>query len=188
MRLATSEEKPFYLHLTPVAPHESTCHGCDGPDRRDRVACGELYPQSATNFGLFGRPCPAIRHRQLFLNLSMPRAPNWNRSSNFPVSFTAFSKFLTANESEEIDHTWRVRLQALMSVDEMVGTILDDIKALGIESRTFFFYTSDNGYHLGEHLLPLFNKREPYETDVQLPMYVYGPGVPHRALVHPVRP
>ena len=163
MRLAVAQKKPFYLHLTPVAPHESTCYGCGG---HDRVACSERYPASDSNGGLFGRPCPAIRHRQLFLNLTMPRAPNWNRSSNFPVSFTAFAKPVTQNQSREIDETWRVRLQALMSVDEMVGTILDAIDSLGIAGSTYFVYTSDNGWHLGEHRLPIFNKREPYETDV----------------------
>ena len=64
---------------------------------------------------------------------------------NFPVSFTAFAKPVTQNQSHEIDGTWRVRLQALMSVDEMVGTILDAITSLGIAKTTFFFYTSDNG-------------------------------------------
>ena len=63
---------------------------------------------------------------------------------NFPVSFTAFAKPVTQNQSHEIDGTWRVRLQALMSVDEMVGTILDAITSLGIAQSTFFFYTSDN--------------------------------------------
>ena len=64
-----------------------------------------------------------------------------------------------------------------MSVDEMVGTILDAITSLGIAQSTYFFYTSDNGWHLGEHRLPIFNKREPYETDVHLPLYIRGPSV-----------
>ena len=93
----------------------------------------------------------------------MPRNPSWNRSSNAPVSFTAFAKFLSAvryssraclgksssfstfkheklstlkaqpllvsqNESIQIDRTWITRLQALMSVDEMVGKILAKVR------------------------------------------------------------
>ena len=34
------------------------------------------------------------------------------------------------------------------------------------------FFTSDNGYHLGEHKLP-FGKGQPYDTDVRLPMYAF---------------
>jgi arylsulfatase len=193
MHAAMAVGKPFYLHWAPVAPHESTCHGCEG---RDRATCAALYPQDGgevagdggENYGLFGRPCPAIRHRGLFLDLTMPRNPSWNRSSNAPVSFTAFSKHLSANESIEIDRTWIARLQALMSVDEMLGKIIAEVKSLGIEHSTYLFYTSDNGWHLGEHLLPPFNKREPYETDVQLPLYVMGPDVvAGRSLTHPTQ-
>ena len=36
---------------------------------------------------------------------------------------------------------------------------------------------SDNGYHLGEHRL-FFGKTEPYDTDIRLPFYIAGPGVP----------
>ena len=32
------------------------------------------------------------------------------------------------------------------------------VKSLGVEDSTYFFYTSDNGWHLGEHLLAPFNK------------------------------
>ena len=38
---------------------------------------------------------------------------------------------------------------------------------------------------MGEHLLPPFNKREPYETDVQLPLYILGPNINRRTLTHP---
>jgi N-acetylglucosamine-6-sulfatase len=153
MRAALKAHKPFYLHLAPVAPHESTCHGCAG---RDRLACSALYPDDGGqivppddpeggggfNYGLFGRPCPAFRHRHLFLNLTMPRNPSWNRTSNHPVSFTEWAKPLSAQDAVEIDRTWIVRLQALMSVDEMVKTIIDEISTLGVADKTYLFYTS----------------------------------------------
>ena len=217
MREAVAAGKPFYLHLTPVAPHESTCYGCAGRESR---ACASLYPQDGgeiagnggDNYGLFGRPCPAKRHRHLFLNLTMPRVPSWNRTSNAPVSFNAFAKPINEQEAIEIERTWITRLQALMSVDEMVEKILHEVRELGVEQKTFVFYTSDNvraiiarskhtscilpptdlpihtsaqGWHLGEHLLPPFNKREPYDTDVQLPLYVTGPNITRKTLVHP---
>ena len=50
------------------------------------------------------------------------------------------------------------------------------MEGLGVLNETIVFFTSDNGYHLGEHKLP-FGKGKPYDTDVRLPMYVTGPGV-----------
>eukprot|EP00040_Diaphanoeca_grandis_P008602 m.45819 g.45819 ORF g.45819 m.45819 type:complete len:534 (+) comp20065_c0_seq3:226-1827(+) len=173
MNIAVSNAKPFYLHLTPVAPHESTCNNTGSGG----------YPEGGDNYGDFGRPCPAFRHRGLFLNLSMPHLPNWNHTSDSPVSFNKWTQPISSNLSLTIDQTWRVRLQALMSVDEMVGRLITEIKVLGIEHNTYLIYTSDNGYHLGEHLLPPFNKREPYQSDVQLPMYMIGPGISRGSVV-----
>ncbi len=45
--------------------------------------------------------------------------------------------------------------------------------------------TTISGFHLGEHRL-LFGKEHPYETDVSLPLYIAGPGVPpNTTLLHP---
>ena len=45
-----------------------------------------------------------------------------------------------------------------------------------IQSSTFVLFTSDHGYHLGQHSLTL-DKRQPYETDLRVPMSARGPGV-----------
>lgn len=37
---------------------------------------------------------------------------------------------------------------------------------------------ADNGYHLGQFAIP-FDKRQNYETDVRLPFFARGPGIPH---------
>jgi len=42
--------------------------------------------------------------------------------------------------------------------------------------NTYVFFTSDNGYHHGEHRIPR-QKWRPYEEDVHMPLLVRGPGV-----------
>ena len=42
--------------------------------------------------------------------------------------------------------------------------------------NTYIFFTSDNGFHHGEHRMPE-QKWRPYEEDVNVPLLVRGPGV-----------
>lgn len=47
----------------------------------------------------------------------------------------------------------------------------------GLLDNTYIFFTSDNGYHVGQHrMVP--GKGCPYEEDINVPMMVRGPGVP----------
>jgi len=77
----------------------------------------------------------------------------------------------------QISTPFRNRSASCVDLDDMLGVILKGLEDLGVLNTTYFFFSADNGYHLGEHHL-LFGKTEPYETDIRLPMYVRGPGVP----------
>src|SRR5713101_3470201 len=47
----------------------------------------------------------------------------------------------------------------------------------GAVGNTYFVFSSDNGYHMGEHrLIP--GKMTAYDTDIYVPLIVTGPGVP----------
>ena len=53
-------------------------------------------------------------------------------------------------------------------------------------SNTYFVFSSDNGYHMGEYrLLP--GKQTAFDTDIHVPLIVAGPGVAGRARRPPVR-
>src|SRR3972149_7433938 len=54
-----------------------------------------------------------------------------------------------------------------------VVRILEDSGRLG---DTYIFFTSDNGFHMGQHRLRP-QKATPYEEDVRVPLIVRGPGV-----------
>ena len=80
----------------------------------------------------------------------------------------------------------RERLESLQAVDEMVANLVDTLKAQGKMRNTYIFFTSDNGYHIGQHRLGM-SKRTAYEEDIKVPLMVRGPGVPAgRALNHQV--
>merc|ERR1712100_951506 len=67
----------------------------------------------------------------------------------------------------------------------MLATIFGGLEKNKVIDSTYVIFSADNGYHLGEHHL-LFGKSHPYETDIRLPMYITGPGVPRgKVRAHP---
>jgi arylsulfatase A-like enzyme len=64
----------------------------------------------------------------------------------------------------------------LLSLDEMVAGLIEELRAAGELENTYVLFTSDNGYHLGEHRLNM-GKRTVYEEDVKVPLVMRGPGV-----------
>jgi arylsulfatase A-like enzyme len=84
---------------------------------------------------------------------------------------------LTDRQVDQVDHAYRTRLESLLSVDEAIEKIISALAERGELHNTYIFYTSDNGYHLGQHRL-LWGKGQIYEEDIRVPLIVRGPGVP----------
>ena len=75
------------------------------------------------------------------------------------------------------DDFYRGRLRALQPVDELLDDIFRSLEQYGILNNTYVIYSSDNGYHIGQHRLPP-GKECGYEEDVNVPLIIRGPGVP----------
>lgn len=82
-----------------------------------------------------------------------------------------------------LDHYYRRRLQALASVDDLIDTVFAKLEELDLLDNTYVIYTTDNGYHIGQHRLQP-GKTTCYEEDVNIPMYIRGPGVPKKETVY----
>lgn len=121
---------------------------------------------------------PAPRHADLFPDAKAPRTPDFNEPdvSDKP-GYIRNRPALTQRQIAAIDEAYRKRLQSLQAVDEMIGNIIDMLKATGQLDNTYIFFASDNGFHLGNHRLPT-GKVAPYEVDIHVPLIVRGPGVP----------
>ncbi len=103
---------------------------------------------------------PAPRYSTLFLNVTAPRTPSFN----------------------EVDALYRRRLRFLQAVDEMVASLIGTLASIGQLDNTHIFFTSDNGFHLGQHRMREGEKNH-YEEDIHVPLIVRGPGVPARHAV-----
>jgi arylsulfatase A-like enzyme/uncharacterized metal-binding protein len=121
---------------------------------------------------------PAPRHANLFPNVNAPRPPSFNEPDvNDKPAYIKNRPLLGPTEISNIDDAYRNRLRALQAVDEAVADLVATMASTGRLANTYFIFTSDNGYHMGEHrLLP--GKYTPYETDLHVPLIIRGPGVP----------
>jgi arylsulfatase A-like enzyme len=65
-------------------------------------------------------------------------------------------------------------LRCVDAVDENVGRVLDYLDESGLAENTVVFYTSDQGWYLGEH--GWYDKRWMYEESFRTPLLVRWPG------------
>ncbi|KAK7098810.1 N-acetylglucosamine-6-sulfatase-like [Littorina saxatilis] len=75
-----------------------------------------------------------------------------------------------------IDNAFRNRWRTLLSVDDMMENLYNMLKQKDMLDDTYIFFSSDNGYHLGQFGLP-YDKRQLYEFDVRVPLMIRGPGI-----------
>ncbi len=64
-------------------------------------------------------------------------------------------------------------LRCIASVDDNVGRLLDYLDDSGLAENTIVFYTSDQGFYLGDH--GWFDKRFMYEESLRMPLLVRYP-------------
>jgi arylsulfatase A-like enzyme len=108
-----------------------------------------------------------------------PRSSSPQRDNPQPDAelLAAYDRWLAAWRAYEADPDESDRLRSLQAVDDLVGSVVDALRRTGQLERTYLVYTSDNGFHLGQHRLG-GGKTTAYEEDIRVPLVIRGPGVP----------
>ncbi len=83
---------------------------------------------------------------------------------------------LASWQLEAIERHHRERLRSLQAVDDLVASIVAALDDAGELDNTYVVYTSDNGWHMGEHR-QFVGKTTAYEEGIRVPMVMRGPGV-----------
>ncbi|MGB2696136.1 MAG: sulfatase [Dehalococcoidia bacterium] len=148
IRRASRANTPFFLYLTPLAPH---------------------WPAA-----------PAPRYAHLFPGAKAPRTPAFDEEdvSDKPDYIQALPRI-----RPPLDELYRKRLQSMQAVDDMVANVVRELGRQGKLDNTYIFFTTDNGFMLGQHRIG-GGKRVPYEESTRAAMIVRGPGVPKGATLH----
>jgi len=145
---------------------------------RQSVAEGSPFMVNLWTFAPHSPAIPAPRDAHRFPTLTAPRDPSFDEAdmSDKPA-WLAGHRALTDAEQARIDETFRDRVRSVQAVDRMIGRLQRRLRALGVARNTYIVFSSDNGFHLGQHRLTP-GKLTAYDPDVRVPLIVVGPGVP----------
>lgn len=156
IRQAARDGAPFFLTVMPLAPHVEG--GSSRTHEHD--------------------PRPARRHRGITDSLPLRRSPAFNEVdvSDKPPPIRALPRLDRAGR-QLVRKRQNDRLGSLLAVDDMVNKVVRSLRETGALANTLVIFTSDNGYMLGEHRIPL-GKNHVYDPSSRVPLLMRGPGLP----------
>ncbi len=138
---------------------------------------GQPFFIEIATFTPHGPFIPAPRHQTLFTTEKAPRTPAFNKQADSTApGWLRQLKPLGVKKIDRIDDIFRNRLRCVMSIDEMLGNIRKVLNETGLSNQTYIFFSSDNGYHLGDYSL-LQGKQTPFDIDIRVPLIACGPKV-----------
>jgi N-acetylglucosamine-6-sulfatase len=146
-----SQGIPFFAYVAPIAPHAPAT--------------------------------PAPRDAHDYDGIQGPRLSSFNEGnvSDKPSWIRQLPK-LSSSQTSAINKRHENRVESLQALDDLVEEVVNTLsttRAPGGSNAlkdTYIFFTSDNGFHHGEHRIPE-QKWRPYEEDVNVPLLVRGPEV-----------
>ncbi len=179
--------KPFFVMYHHKAPHRNWQPGPKYLHHYDDVT----LPEPATLFDDYeGRGTPAKTQRMMIardlnpndLKLVPQRGLNAEQRKLWDAAYGPKNEaFKQSSLSGRELVRWKYQrfakdyLRCIDAVDDNVGRVLDYLDQSGLAKNTVVFYTSDQGWYLGEH--GWFDKRWMYEESFRTPLMIRWPGV-----------
>lgn len=165
-------DAPLFLSVNPLAVHLEISL--------------QAFSGCSTNMGPQLSVRPSSRYEGTLRSTRLERLPSFNEEdvTDKPYWIKEISQ-MTDEEIDCVDQIVQDRLESLRSVDDMVGTIVEALEETGRLENTVLFFTSDNGYLLGEHRLSQY-KSYAYEESIRVPLYLRIPGISESEEIHQI--
>ena len=158
--------QPFFVNIWPRAPH---------------AGLGPTAPNSSS-------PAPSRDYAGTMADETLPASPSFGEAdlSDKPAYVRSwFAARWGDNELPGITAAYRATLEALQSVDDLVGDVVGALREAGELDNTVIVFSSDNGLMFGEHRIK-HRKVVPYEESIHVPLIVRGPGFPPGVTAHQI--
>ncbi len=155
-RCAKQQQRPFFLAVGFFRPHT--------PYVAPKVPYFGFYPED-----------------------QMPVVPGWKEDqADIPPPGLGSHKKEQEQLTDDLRRQARQAYYASISfMDAQVGRVVDALDRLGLSDNTIIVFTSDHGYHLGEH--GLWQKMSLFEESSRVPLLMVAPGkIKGQAVATPV--
>ena len=143
-----------------------------------KQSTGQPFFMEVATFAPHAPYTPAPRDADAFPSVRAPRTPAFDAAPDADATkWLSTHPQLSDADIARIDRDFRKRAQSVLAIDAMIGELQAAVAAIGAQNNTYLVFSSDNGYHMGEHrLMP--GKMTAFDTDIHVPLIVTGPGVP----------
>lgn len=120
---------------------------------------------------------PPTRYQNYYRGVKAPRTPSFNEGDvGDKPEWVNSQEPLTAEQIASLDELYRLRKASLLGLADLVEKVIDTLEATDQLDNTYIFFSSDNGFHQGQHRLNS-GKTTAYEEDIKIPLVVRGPHV-----------
>lgn len=158
----------------------------DGIGASEAIDFLDRFAKSGEHFflayGLYRPHTPFVAPKKYFdlyetQEMNIPKSSDaYLTSLPEPAARSVREKKDQNNLDEDLAQTIKEAYYATTSfVDAQIGRVLDKLKETGLDKNTIVVFTSDHGYHLGEH--GHWQKRTLFDNATRVPLIVAGPGI-----------
>ena len=109
-------------------------------------------------------------------DIELPHVPEDDHEDIPPLGFpnVVSTKDQIGKYPDNQKRMWAGYYATVTYMDEQVGRIVDELEAQGLRDETVIVFTSDHGYHLGEH--HFWQKSNLHEEALRVPLIISAPG------------